>query len=109
MPFIVEKSVPRLIGVDAVGELLELQGERSQKGRIHQAGDDAQLRRCFDGQSCGFNLIGNTGPVMDAFIESPILLRRRPEMGEMQLSAFMLRGGAVVVELDVSWKPGLRA
>jgi hypothetical protein len=52
-----------------------------------------------------YSLVHNPTPVLDAFIESPILVRKKPELSWLEMSAFMLRKDAVVLGLEMAAEP----
>lgn len=101
MPFIVKQIVQRNLGVEAIGELYDTDTTAPKRFRILQAAQDARLSKRERDLTLGFNLINNPNPVLDAFIESPILLRKQPDLTALDLSAFILRQHAVVLELRV--------
>lgn len=102
MPFIVKQIVQRTLGVEAIGELYDTDTTAPKSFRISQASEGARLLRREGNLVFGFNLINNPNPVLDAFIESPILLRKQPDLRSMELSAFMLRENVIVLGLQVN-------
>lgn len=102
MPFVVTRIVPRPIGIEAEGKLFVSAGREAIGFRIVQASADAQFYRTQGPLRIGFSLVQNTSPVLSVLNESPILLKKDPNLHQLTLSSFILTRDGKVEEITLS-------
>lgn len=102
MPFVVTKVVSRPIGIEAEGKLFVSAGSEVVLFRIVQASADARFYRTQGQLRIGFSLVQNTGPILSALNECPILLKKEPDLQHHTLSSFILTGDGEVEEITLS-------
>jgi hypothetical protein len=90
MPFIVSRIVTRQIGIEAEGKLFVSADGEPLAFKIIQTSSDARFYRTQGQLQIGFSLIQNPSPVLGALNESPILLKKDPDLEHLTLSSFIL-------------------
>lgn len=90
MPFVVERVVPRGIGIEAIGQLYPGTGLSPMPLRIVQADFDAQFLRRRGGITFGYSLTQNANVILSILNEAPIFLRRNDNPQTFDLSSLIL-------------------
>lgn len=88
MPFIVSQIANRRIGIEAEGKLFVSAGGEFLAFRIIQTSPDVRFYRKQRQLQIGFSLIQNSSPVLGALNESPILLKKDPDLERLTLSTW---------------------
>ena len=102
MPFVVTKVISRPIGIEALGKLYMSDGTSSVSLRIVQESAEASFCRTLGQLRIGFSLIQNTNPILSVLNESPILLKKEPDLQHLTLSSFILTRDGEVEEITLS-------
>jgi hypothetical protein len=79
MPFVVTRIVHRPIGIEAEGKLFASAGSESVPFRIVKSASDSKSYVAQGEIRIGYSLVQDTGPVISALNECPILLRKAPD------------------------------
>ncbi len=90
MPYIVTKLIPRPIGIEAEGTLFVSPTGQPIQFRIEQASADARFYRRQGDLLLGFGLVQNTGPILSALNECPVMLKMDPDLKRLTMSSFIL-------------------
>lgn len=107
MPFVVTKIVyPKkenvTIGIEAEGKLFVAQGSDPIICRIHQKSTNAMFYHTKGGIRFGSDLIQNSSRILSVLNESPVLLKRDPDLQHLTLSSFILTRDGEVEEISLS-------
>ncbi|MCD6050475.1 MAG: hypothetical protein K0Q55_1878 [Verrucomicrobia bacterium] len=102
LPFIVTSIVPRSIGIEAEGKLFVSSGTEVLSFRILQSSVDAQFFRNQGQIRIGYSLVLNASTILSVLNESPILLKKDPDLHKLTLSSFILTPDGEVEEITLS-------
>ena len=102
MPFIVTRIATRRIGIEAEGKLYVSAGSEPLPFRIIQASADARFYRTQGQLQFGYSLIQNSSPVLSALNDSPVLLKKDPDLQNLILSSFILTRDREVEEITLA-------
>lgn len=90
MPFVVEKVVPRGIGIEAIGQLYPGGSSPGTRFRIVQASFDARFLRRRGGITFGYSLTQNATVILSMLNEAPVFLRRTDDPHDFELSSLIV-------------------